>query len=396
MPQNVIQSFWMAGFECTDQLNAFGNRVDLLTITDHLKQIKDDYELLKNFGITTVREGIRWSQVEKTAYVYDFSVVKSMLKQGTESGIQQIWDICHFGFPDDLQPLHPHFTPRFVALCTAFVKFYRNECPGQQLIITPINEVSFLSWLSGEVGSTTPYCKDNGWNVKYAMMRAYIQAIHAIKAIDSEIKIMTTEPIVSIVPPLNATPEEVVQAARENLEQYQSVDMLMGIICPELGGAPHLVDILGFNFYYNNQWLLGFTSFLPWLNEENDPRWRPFSNLINEAYHRYNKPIVLTETSHPGEDRPLWIEFITAETVKILKMGIPFWGICLYPIIDRPDWDNLDHWHQSGLWDREVENGQINSRVLCQPYADSLSASQKLVSDALNVQNSLILQTPSY
>ncbi len=71
IPKNLFSSFWMGGFECSDKLNAFGNRVDLLNTTGHLEMIKEDYEMLLPFNISTVREGIRWSHVEKKPFQYD-------------------------------------------------------------------------------------------------------------------------------------------------------------------------------------------------------------------------------------------------------------------------------------------------------------------------------------
>ena len=65
----------MAGYECTDQLNSSGDRVDLLNATGHTIQLAQDYADVQKFGIKTVREGIRWSQVEKNPFQYDFSVV---------------------------------------------------------------------------------------------------------------------------------------------------------------------------------------------------------------------------------------------------------------------------------------------------------------------------------
>jgi hypothetical protein len=383
---NPFRSFWMAGYECTDQLNKSGNRVDLINTTHHLSRLKDDYKQLTSFGISTVREGIRWSQVEKQPYQYDFSTVKMMLNQGKASGIQQVWDICHFGFPDDLSPLHPHFAQRFVGVCSAFVKFYRRECPDQTLIVTPINEVSFISWLGGEAAETTPYCTGQGWPIKYALMRAYIEGIKAMKAIDPDIIILTTEPLVNIVPPLFATDDEIAQAADMHQDQFQAVDMLTGRICSELGGSPDLVDVLGFNFYYNNQWVLGFGEFLPWLNEEPDSRWRPLSDLLTDAYNRYHKPVILSETSHSGEDRPLWIEFIAQQCRLVQQAGIPMWGICLYPIIDRPDWNDLTYWHGSGLWDEQHNADGTSVRVLNQPYAAALRRSQLLLNGQDDVE----------
>ena len=384
--QTPFRSFWMAGYECTDQLNAFGNRVDFLNITGHLQRLDKDYDDLSLFNIKTVREGIRWSFVEKKPYQYDWSTVAIMIEAGKKHGIQQVWDICHFGFPDDISPLHPTFARRFSALCRAFVKFYRSINPTETFIVTPINEVSFLSWLGGDAGGTSPYCTKQGWEVKYGLMKAYIEGIEAIKEEDAGVRILTTEPLVNMVPPLNATPKEKSFARMAHNNQFQSVDMLSGQICPELRGKPEYLDILGFNFYYNNQWVAGTGNFLPWLNDNNDPRWRPLHQLLQQAYQRYGRPVVLTETSHPKEDRPKWTHFIAKECVAALQKGIPLLGVCWYPIVDRPDWDNLITWHHSGLWDADLsklENG-IVSRELHLPTATAFLQAQQAVAKAMN------------
>ena len=380
MTENPFHSFWMAGYECSDKLNAFGNRVDFLHLTGHLERLDEDYNNLKLFDIRTVREGIRWSQVEKQPYVYDWDTVAVMMERGKVHGIQQVWDLCHFGFPDDLTPLHPMFARRFAALCKAFVSFYRSIDPTGVLIVTPINEVSFLSWLGGDARGTVPYCTNQGWEVKYGLMKAYIEGARALKEADPSIRMLTTEPLVKIVPPLNATPEQEAEAIAAHEHQYQSVDMLCGKICPELGGAPELIDILGFNFYYNNQWVIGYKDFLPWLNEFPDTRWTPLRDLLREAYERYGRPIALTETSHPQEDRSAWLYFITQECAAIVQEGIPLYGICLYPIIDRPDWDEPEKpWHQSGLWDAKLTPGKTPEMILYEPYAASLLESQHII-----------------
>ncbi|WP_345953268.1 amine oxidase [Mucilaginibacter sp. PAMB04168] len=383
-----FHSFWMAGYECSDKLNLHRKRVDLLTETGHLQHIDSDYLLLKPFGIKTVREGIRWSVVETEPYKYDWLAVEQMLQSGKRNGIQQVWDICHFGFPDDLDPFHPDFSDRFVALCCAFVKFYRSQLPDDALIVTPINEVSYLSWLGGECGGTAPYCAGKGWDVKYQLMRAYIKGVAAMKELDPTIRILTTEPLVNMVPPLNATDEEIEEALKEHELQYQAVDMLCGRICPELGGKPEYADLLGFNFYYNNQWIIGQQGFLPWANLEPDPRWRSLSSLLKEAHERYSRPVLLTETSHSGTDRPNWITFIAKECQLLLEEDFPLWGVCLYPIIDRPDWDNLSYWHHSGLWDRVETPDHIQQRMLHLPYAEALQ-------DAVGATNAIINRSQS-
>lgn len=384
MNTNPFRSFWMAGYECTDQMNYYGDRVDLLTTTGHLQMIDQDYKDLAPFNIKTVREGIRWSQVEKRPYEYDWTSVAQMIQSGKVNGIQQLWDICHFGFADDLSPLHPKFAERFAALCRAFVVFYRSINPDETLIVTPINEVSFISWLGGDEGATTPYAHKQGWDVKYGLMRAYIQGIIAMREVDPSVRIMTTEPLVQIVPEFDATEEEIQDAKNAHESQYQAVDILAGKLCPELGGSSDYLDILGFNYYYNNQWTLTSHHYMKWGDQPLDIRWRPFSSLMTEAYERYNRPVVLTETSHPKEDRPKWIKYVADESAILLQNNIPFWGVCIYPIIDRPDWDHLTVWHHSGLWDAEFYPDELPRRVLFQEYADALLAGQAKVAAALN------------
>jgi len=383
MLKNPFSSFWMAGYECTDKLNAFRHRVDFLNETGHFQLIDHDYKLLRPFNIKTVREGIRWSKVETRPYHYDWSTVKVMLERGKANGIQQLWDICHFGFPDDLTPLHPLFARRFAAVCRAFVKFYRSFDPYGTLIVTPINEVSFLSWLGGDVCGTSPYCTGYGWQVKYALMRAYIEGVAAMREEDPSIKILTTEPLVNAVPELDAPPERMEQALMWHNFQYQAVDMLSGYMSPELGGKPEYVDIIGLNFYYNNQWEIDVWKPLIWKAVPPDPRWVPLRDLYMEVYEHYQKPLALTETSHPKEDRPQWMNMIAEETTAVIEQGVPFYGICIYPIIDRPDWDDLTSWHNSGLWDALLRENEPPGRVLCEPYAEALLESQVLIADAL-------------
>lgn len=366
----------MAGYECADHQNAFGERVDLLNTTGHLDLLATDYKNLSPFKISTVREGIRWSQVEINPYHYDWTAVEVMIRTGMDYNIQQVWDLCHFGYPDDLTPLHPQFTNRFVALCTAFVQFYRSINLYSVLIITPINEVSFISWLGGDVRGTAPYCTNQGWEVKYNLMRAYIKGIDALKAADPSIRILTTEPLINIVPTYFATAEELEHAACLHEAQFQVTDILSGRMCPELGGSEEHLDILGYNYYFNNQWIAAPHQFLEWKIGFEHPMYIPMHQLLFNAFLKYNRPFVLTETSHPKEDRPLWMKMIEIESQKLLDANLPFWGICWYPMVNRPDWDFQHDWHFAGIFD-DVYNEDFPQRQIHLPTAHAFISAQK-------------------
>ncbi|MBC8083506.1 MAG: amine oxidase, partial [Hymenobacter sp.] len=309
----------------------------------------------------------------------------TMLAAGRRHGIQQLWDLCHFGYPDDLTPLHPLFARRFAALCRAFVQLYRTEQPDGELIVTPINEASFLSWLGGDVRGTAPYCVGQGWEVKLGLMRAYIEGVAAMREVDPGIRILTTEPLINIMPKAGDDRAGRARAAVCNAYQFQVVDMLAGRLSPELGGRPEYLDILGFNFYYDNQWEQDPHYRVPWNERPADRRWRPLRQLLASAYRRYGCPVVLTETSHSHEDRPKWMRMIGRECAAALRLGVPLWGVCLYPILDRPDWDYPDReWHHSGLWDAVPQPDGPPSRMLQEPYALALLDAQRHVAGVLS------------
>jgi hypothetical protein len=216
------------------------------------------------------------------------------------------------------------------------------------------------------------------------LIRAYIEGVSAMREVDPNVLIMTTEPLVNMVPAFDASRREIADAKGAHDSQYQAVDMLLGRLNPELGGRPDMVDIVGVNFYYDNQWVTRTHEFLPWCNEGRDPRFRPLHQLFLEVYKRYRKPLVLSETSHPGIDRPKWIQMIGRECVKARQAGVQLEGVCLYPIIDRPDWDHLTPWHRSGLWDAapvgvDMAMGQTPGRHLYEPYANALLQAQLIV-----------------
>ncbi len=379
MNSNPFCSFWMGGYECADHLNAFGNRVDLLRETGHLLMAKEDYGCLEALKIKTVREGLRWSVLEKQPYVYDFEPARLLIETGVRAGIQQLWDICHFGFPDDLTPLHPMFARRFASFCRAFVEFYRSISPNDTLVITPINEVNFLSWLGGEARGTSPYCQRQGWEVKYALMRAYIEGIEEMKRVDNRIRILVTEPLVNIVTAHPESEELLCRAAKEHEFQFQVYDILSGRACPELRGRPEYLDIIGLNFYPNNQWCVESGVPLFWSPFEREEGWVDLHELLIDVHRRYERPFILSETSGTEDMRADWIRYIGEEASLVLAQRLPFWGICLYPIIDRPDWDAPEKWHRAGIW--KVDENNRLARSLQPELAEMLIQMQWYVSE---------------
>ncbi len=365
---NPFKSYFMGGFECADHINRSGIRVNLHKETQHDIRVEEDYQLLADLNIYVVREGICWSEVEKSPYTYDFAEVLNRMQAAEKFGMQQIWDLIHFGYPDDLYPTHPMFCERFARLCTAFAEFYKMYSK-QPLLVVPINEISFLSWHSGDVRGTVPFAVNSGWDIKYHLCKAAIGGIEALKKSDPMCRIILVEPLVEIHPNEDTELEHLFEL---NQHQFQAMDIISGRICPELNGKEEYLDILGFNYYWNCQWTASGET-LKW-PDENFERVS-FREMISSAYYRYKKPLFLSETGHIGSGRVKWMEEITSECIAVQRAGIPFLGICIYPVVDRPNWDNLGEYHDCGIFDVD----QNLNRIAEEDLVRSIRKQQELV-----------------
>ena len=134
------------------------------------------------------------------------------------------------------------------------------------------------------------------------------------------------------------------------------------------------------------QWILETHEYFEWKKHRNEERFVPLHKLLTSAHQRYHRPFVITETSHPREDRPLWVEMIIEECALMLMAGLPLWGVCWYPIIDRPDWDHLNDWHQSGIWDELLVPTDSPTRNLHLPTAQTLINGQIYLEETFGVK----------
>lgn len=363
----IFNTFFMGGYECADHINRSGERINLLKETQHDSRVVEDYELLSSIEIKTVREGICWSAVEVVPGVFDFSEVLNRMQAAEEFGIQQIWDLIHFGYPDGLYPTHPHFCDRFKALCFSFALFYKQNSK-QELYVVPINEISFLSWHSGDVRGTVPFAVNSGWDIKYHLCKAAILGIQTLKQVDPDCVIILVEPLIKVHGDGIATESHVHDL---NEHQFQAMDIIAGRMCPELGGSEEYLDILGFNYYWNCQWTVNDAPLL-WPETDENKR-TSLAELLQMAYSRYHKPLFLSETGHFGSGRVEWLEEITAQCLDAKKMGVDLNGICIYPVTDRPDWDNLTSYSNCGIWDLDIDRERIGH----QGYIDAVKGAQK-------------------
>lgn len=355
----------MGGFECSTQITLAGRRLDMIAANQHDIRAEQDYALLQSVGIATARDGLRWHLIDRGGH-YNFESFLPMLQAAVRQGVQVIWDLMHYGYPDDLDLFSPAFVDRFARFSrciAALVADHTGEIP----FYSPVNEISFYAWAAGR-RYMYPYADGRGNDIKRQLVRASIAAMDTIRSVDPRARFVFPDPILHAFAP-DDRPDLQAKAQAEIDSQYEAWDML---------AAEGYLDIVGCNFYYRNQWELESQRvFLEWSQRAGrDPRWVPLRELLRRVHARYQRPMILAETGHIGSGRAEWLHDATIEVLEALRAGIPIEGVCLYPIIDRYDWDNPDHWHNSGLWDLDP---QLN-RVINEEYAAELRRSQELIS----------------
>jgi beta-glucosidase/6-phospho-beta-glucosidase/beta-galactosidase len=368
MADPLFASFFLAGFECSTHRRLDGRRLDLSAATGHDRFMDADYARCHAWGLQTVRDGIRWHLIERQPGRYDFAGVLPALRAAQAGGVEVIWDLFHYGWPDDLDFFAPAFVTRFAALAGAFARLVVEET-GRPPLVAPVNEISFVAWGAGTDGFLNPFALGRGAEIKAQLVRAAIAAIEAVWAVTPAARILHPDPLIHVAPD-PAKPEDHEAAGHAHRAQYESWDMLAGYRRPELGGHPRYLDIVGVNHYPWNQWIYNGPEIKP-----GHTLYRPLRSLLAEVYARYRRPLLLSEVGTEGDGRAPWLRYVGREVRAALRAGIPIAGVCLYPVTDYPGWDNERHC-PTGLWGYPDATGE---RPLYQPLARELRRQQALL-----------------
>ncbi len=330
---NPFNSFFMAGFECSTHRLLTGRRLDVIASTRHDEAALSDYRQLRQHGIRTIRDGLRWHLVDKGQAGYEWSSFLPMLRAAREAGMQVIWDLCHYGWPEDLDIWSPDFVDRFAGFAGAVARVVRAETDAVPLYC-PVNEISFWAWAGGNVGYLNPHQRERGPLLKRQLVRAAIAGIEAVRAVDPRARFVHAEPIIHILP-RKGRPDDVDLVAKHMLGQWEAFDMLAGQLAPELGGRPDYLDVIGVNFYPDNQWVHEYGT-IPLGRHD----YRPFRNILASVSQLYNRPIIVAETGAEGSAGPAWLHYVAGEVRAAVAEGVPIHGVCLYPVLDYPGWDD--------------------------------------------------------
>jgi hypothetical protein len=285
--------------------------------------------------------------------------------------VQVIWDVLHYGWPDDLDIFSDAFAKRFADFARAFAELATRETDGAPWVV-PVNEISFFAWAAGDVGIFNPFAAHRGDELKVQLLRAAIAGIQAMHDVNPEIRLVHTEPMINVVAHSDR-PQDAGPAEAHRQAQYAALDMIAGRAHPELGGREEYLGVIGINYYVHNQWIYpgGHGTMI----EPSHPRYRPVWQMLKEVHERYRRPLFIAETGIEDQARPAWLRYMGYEVRRAIREGVPVFGLCLYPVVNHPGWEDDRHCY-NGLWDYP---DALGNREIYEPLARELESQQELL-----------------
>jgi hypothetical protein len=334
MSPSPFASFFMAGFECSTHKRKDGRRLDLIAATHHDVRALADYRACAEAGMRTIRDGLRWHRIERAPGVYDWSSWRPMLDAAQAAGVQVVWDICHYGWPEFLDIWTPRWVERFAYFADAAARVLR-EHTDQVPIWCPINEISFFTWSAGDVGYFFPSATGRGDELKRQLVRAAVAGAEACLRVDPRARLVWCEPLIKVerVPNLPDADADTMHAS-----QFEAFDMIAGRRDADLGGRAALLDVVGLNYYPHNQWYYQGPT-IPMGHHA----YTDMQHLLEAVSARYGRPMIVSETGAERNARAPWLHYVGEEVRAAMAAGADIQGICLYPILAYPGWDNDRH-----------------------------------------------------
>ena len=284
----------------------------------------------------------------------------------------------HYGYPDDVDLFAPEFVPRF-ARFRARRRRGRPRRDGRADLLHA-GQRDLVQRLGRRGGRLHGALRERArGRLKRILVRGAIAAAEAIWKVDPAARMLSVDPLVHLHPPAGR-PDLRDEAAHFNEHVVtEAFDLLSGRREPELGGSRAHLGILGLNYYSGNQWTIATPEEPQRSLDWEDDDWIPLSELLLGVERRYGGPLVLAETGSAGDSRGPWIEFLAREAARALELGVDLHGICLYPIVTSPDWEDPTAFFDGGLFDLSPQPDGSLRRAIDHASALALRAAQAVL-----------------
>lgn len=338
------------GIECSyPRIDNGRDRRDQLAECGHYDRWREDFGLVRELGLNTLRYGLPLHRIVGAEGTRDWAFADEAMAELKRLEIEPILDLMHFGLPDawgDFQ--NPELPVLFADYCEEVAARY----PWVRAY-TPVNEMYVTARNSARDGLWNEQKRDDCSFVtalKHAVA-ADILGVHAIARRRPDCLIIQSESAECLHAAMPVEPPDI---ALTNKLRFLSLDLLYanqpdadvmfflldnGMTRAEfdwfMAGEPPGYQVLGLDYYGRNERIVKPDGSL--ISGEDVYGWH---QLVREYHQRYFKPVFHTETNvFDPEAAPEWLWKQWVNVLATRHAGIPVLGFTWYSLTDQVDWD---------------------------------------------------------
>ncbi|MBV8072253.1 MAG: glycoside hydrolase family 1 protein [Acidobacteriaceae bacterium] len=335
-------------------------RVDEMEKCGHYTYWREDFELVRELGVSFLRYGPPYFKTHLGPGRYDWEFSDATFARLRQMKITPIVDLCHFGVPDWVGGFQNTDWPELFA---DYAQAFAQRFPWVRFY-TPVNEIHVAATFSARYG---------WWNERLASDAAFVRALHNL----CKANVLAMHAILDVNPKaifiLSETSEYyhpkspacAAEAHILNQRRFLSLDMTYGHpVTFEMYeylldngmtredyhwfGKNHRKEhcVMGTDYYKTNEHLVNEDGSLSEAGEIFG-----YYVITHQYFDRYHLPVMHTETNLPdAEWAPAWIRKEWANVQKLHEDGLPMIGFTYYSLTDQVDWDTA----------LREDNGRIN------------------------------------
>jgi beta-glucosidase/6-phospho-beta-glucosidase/beta-galactosidase len=340
-----------------------GRRVDEMEKCGHYRWWREDLQLAKAIGASTLRYGPPLHKTHLGPGRYDWEFADLAFAEIKHLDLIPIVDLCHFGVPDWIGNFQ---NPDFPALFAEYARAFAERYPWVQLY-TPVNEMFICATFSAAYG---------WWNEQLRSDQAFVTALkHIVKAnVLAMHAILDVRPDAIFVQSESSEyfhaegPRAIAAAETLNARRFLSLDLNYGRrvnsnmyqFLLDNGMSRDEYDffmnnnlkhhcIMGNDYYITNEHRV---------SEDGSSRSSleifGYNEITRQYYERYALPVMHTETNITegprGDEAVNWLWKQWANVLRVRNSGVPIIGFTWYSLTDQVDWDTA----------LREDNGEVN------------------------------------
>ena len=335
-------------------------RVDEMAKTGHYERWREDFALVREFGIGYLRYGPPYFSTHVGPGQYDWHFADETFAALHRMGITPIADLCHFGVPDWLGDFqNPEWPRHFAEYAGAFAARY----PWVRLY-TPVNEIFITASFSAQHG---------WWNERLCGDRAFVTALkhlcqanllamQAILAVRQDVLFIQSEsseyfhaedpscePLADFLNEKRFLPLDLTYAYPISVTMYEYL-LDNGMRRDEYHWFKrHHVKgrcVMGNDYYLTNEHTVHFDG-----STSASGEIFGYYVITKQYFKRYKLPVMHTETNISEPLAVPWLRKEWANLIRLKEDGVPMVGFTWYSLTDQVDWDTM----------LREDNGRVNA-----------------------------------